>query len=94
MMVLVGITLLGHLLVELKIVFYVWHGKIIPGWARMMVSDLVLFSSGPGSSGITSPSMNASPEVQARPVVLGITFFRAPTYASGPGFGQVLITTH
>ena len=58
MMVLVGITLLGRLGVEPKIIFiYVkaWHDY------SGLSQDVVLFSSGPGSSGIASPGMNASP---------------------------------
>ena len=48
----------------------------------------IFFSYGPG---ISSPSMNASPVVRAGPVLLGIIFFQAATYDSGPGFGQILM---
>ena len=78
MLVLVGINLPGQLQAELKI-FYIY----VTAWqdrSRLGQDDSI--------SGHCQPDHESS-----GPVVLGIIFFRAATYTSGPGLGQVLIAT-
>ena len=99
MMVLVGITLPGLLWAEPKIIFIsLWAGPVVLGiisfQARPVVLGIICFQDGHCQGARTGVGVGVGEGVTGGAgfrVLDGINFFRATTYASGLGFGQVLI---
>ena len=94
-MVLVGITLPGRLRAEPKIIFIsLWAGPVVLGiisfQARPVVLGIICFQAGHCQGARTGVGEGVPGRAGFR-VLDGINFFWATTYASGLGFGQVLI---